>query len=55
MNKKIFWLIAYVATGAGMMGEALLKKGDGFTIAVLGIGALFYAVTLRDHYKELKG
>ena len=54
MNKKILWLIAYIATGVAMMGEAVLKKGDGFALSVLGIVAIFYVVSLRGHYRELQ-
>lgn len=54
MKRKVFWLLAYLVTGVGLMVSTLMKGYETLTIAILLPVALFYLFALNSHYKELK-
>jgi len=54
MNRKIFWLLAFIATGLGLMFSALNQEYEMLTGIVLIPVMVFYILGLRSHYRELR-
>lgn len=61
MNRKLFskrWarllgLIAFIATGGGLIISTALNAGSFYKIEILIIFGCFFAISLADYYKKL--
>ncbi len=54
MARKMIGLLAFVATGVGVMVSTFINDGRPFTIGILLPIAVFYFLGLSDHMKELQ-
>ncbi len=53
MNKKILGLLAFVATGGGLLLSAMIKEQNLFSTEILVFIIFFFMISLFDHIYEL--
>lgn len=54
MTRKLLGLIAFIATGAGLMVSMVIKDMNLLNIGFLIIVGCFFTISLVEHYNELK-
>lgn len=51
--RKIIGLIAFFATGGGMLASAITSNSNSTIMIVVGMFSAFFLLGLSDHFKEL--
>lgn len=54
MTRKLIGLIAFVATGLGLMVSTVLKDMNLLNTTFLLLVGCFFIISLLDHFNELK-
>ncbi|GAB6085280.1 hypothetical protein [Alkaliphilus crotonatoxidans] len=53
MKRKIIALLAFIATGCGLLISAVMINRDILTALLAGIVIIFYGLGLLGHYREI--